>query len=146
MLPPGHSSAIGTVVTGDLERLVGASLDKGQVLFEVAPIEQLRAELSVPEDQVADLLAARRAGPVGGALAAASYPDRKIAFVVDRIDPLGQQAEGKVVFKVRARLEATHDWMRPGMAGLARVDLGPRKLAWVWSRRMVNWLRLWMWM
>jgi multidrug efflux pump subunit AcrA (membrane-fusion protein) len=135
----------GTVVTGDLDRLVGSSVEKGQVLFEVAPIELLRAELSVPEDQVADLLAARKAGAVGGALSAESFPDRRINFVVERIDPLGQQAEGKVVFKVRARLATTQDWMRPGMAGLARVDLGPRKLAWIWSRRMVNWVRLWMW-
>jgi multidrug efflux pump subunit AcrA (membrane-fusion protein) len=135
----------GTVVTGDLDRMVGSSVEKGQVLFEVAPIELLRAELAVPEDQVADLLAARKAGPVRGALSAASFPDRRIDFLVERIDPLGQQAEGKVVFKVRAHLAATQDWMRPGMAGLARVDLGPRKLAWIWSRRLVNWVRLWCW-
>jgi multidrug efflux pump subunit AcrA (membrane-fusion protein) len=135
-----------TVVKGELERLIGASVEKGQVLLEIAPVGSLRAELSVPEDQVADLLAARRAGEVRGTLAAASYPGEKLDFVVERVHPLAEEADGRRVFKVRARLERTRPWMRPGMEGLARVSLERRRLLWIWTRRLVNWLRLWLWL
>jgi len=136
----------GTVISGDLERFVGASVEKGQVLFEVAPIRSLRAELSVPADQIADLLAARRSGEVRGTLAAASYPQEKIDFVVERVHPLAEEVDGQVAFEVRAKLRSTPDWMRPGMEGVAHVRLGRRRLAWLWSRRLVNWLRLWLWL
>ncbi len=136
----------GTVVAGDLERFVGASVEKGQVLFEIAPIRSLRAELSVPEDQIADLLAARRDGEVGGRLAAASYPQERIDFVVDRIHPMAEEVDDQAAFEVRAKLARTCDWMRPGMEGIAHVSLGRRRLAWLWSRRLVNWLRLWLWL
>lgn len=136
----------GTVVRGDLARFVGASVEKGQVLFEVAPIESLRAELSVPEDQIADLLAARQRGEVRGTLAAASYPDRRIEIVIDRVHPLAEEEDGQTVFRVRATLARTDDWMRPGMEGVAHVSLERRRLAWIWTRRLVNWLRLRLWL
>jgi len=143
----------GTVIRGDLERFVGSSVEKGQVLFEIASLDSLRAEVLVPEDQVADLLAAMRAGKVRATLAAESYPDRPIDAVIERVLPLAEKIDGEVVFRVRARLAAkpqgeldSLDWMRPGMEGTAHVSLGRRKLAWIWSRRLINRLRLWLWM
>jgi multidrug efflux pump subunit AcrA (membrane-fusion protein) len=136
----------GTVVKGDLSRFVGATVDKGQVLLEIAPVRSLRAELSVPEDQVADLLAATRRGQVRGLLATSSFPDRRIGIVVERISPMAEEDSDPAVFKVRARLETTYDWMRPGMEGVAHVSLERRRLAWIGSRRLVNKLRLWLWM
>lgn len=143
----------GTVIRGDLARFVGSSVKKGQVLFEIAPLDSLRAEVLVPEDQVADLLAAMRAGEVRTTLAAESYPDRPIDAVIERVLPLAEKVDGEVVFRVRARLEAKaqgeiggREWMRPGMEGTAHVPLGRRKLAWIWSRRLINRVRLWLWM
>ena len=136
----------GTVVRGDLERFVGATVQKGQVLMEVAPIRQLRAELSVPADQIADLLTAMKRGPVGGNLTATSYPNQRIAFIVERVHPMAEEENGRNVFKVRAGLDTTASWMRPGMEGIARVTVEKRHYAWIWSRRTVNWLRLKLWL
>jgi len=136
----------GTVVRGDLKRLVGASVRKGKELLEIAPLWALRAELAVGEDQVGDLLAAMRRGEVGGVLAAASYPGREVEFVVERVEPMGKAEGGEVTFTVRAALRGTHGWMRPGMAGVAHVRLERRRLAWIWTRELVNWLRLRLWM
>ena len=143
----------GTVIRGDLDRFVGSSVEKGQVLFEIAALDSLRAEILVPEDQVADLLAAMRDGEVRATLAAESYPDRPIEAVIERVMPLAEKIDGEVVFRTRARLSAapeagpdSREWMMPGMEGTAHVSLGRRKLAWIWSRRLVNRLRLWMWM
>jgi multidrug efflux pump subunit AcrA (membrane-fusion protein) len=143
----------GSVIRGGLDRFVGSSVEKGQVLFEIAPLDNLRAELLIPEDQVADLQAAMRAGEVRAVLSAGAYPDKPIEAVMERILPLAEKIDGKVVFRARARLsaepqavEAGRESILPGMEGAAHVSLGRRSLAWIWSRRAVNKLRLWMWL
>ena len=136
----------GTIVGGKIEQFVGATVEKGKVLLEVAPLDSLRAELAVPEDQIADLQATLARDPVDGSLATASYPDEPIDFTVERILPMAEDVEGQAVFKVRASLRRTPDWMRPGMGGVAHVRLGRGKLGWIWTRRLVNRLRLWLWL
>ncbi|MEC9373327.1 MAG: GAF domain-containing protein, partial [Planctomycetota bacterium] len=49
-----HSRIDGVVVGGELKRLLGAPVQTGNVLFEIAPIEALRADLLVPEDQISE--------------------------------------------------------------------------------------------
>jgi hypothetical protein len=72
---------------------------------------------------------------------------------MERVLPLAEKIDGKVVFRARARLAAEpksaaqgREWIRPGMEGAAHVSLGQRRLAWIWSRRVVNKLRIWLWM
>ena len=144
----------GMVVTGELERYVGATVEKGQELFRVAPVESLRAELSVPADRVAELAAAlrrarERGEEVRGVLAAASYVQRRIPFVVESVCPVAVEEAGRNVFKVRARLVGAGGeglrWLRPGMEGVAHISVGRRRYAWMWTRPLVNRLRLWLW-
>lgn len=37
------------------------------------------------------------------------------------------------------------NWLRPGMEGLARLDMGKRKIWWVATHRIADMIRLWMW-
>ena len=131
----------GLVVTGDLKRQVGAPVKTGDVLFEVAPVEALRAELLVPDSDAADLLEGQ-----AGEIATASYPDQRVAFVVERINPMSEVVERQNVYKVRVRLDTAYPWMRPGMEGLAKVDIGKRSYAWIWTRTLVNWVRMQLWL
>lgn len=135
-----RSRMSGIVIVGDLQRQLGAPVKIGEVLFEVAPLEALRAELAVPEDQVVDVKVGYR-----GELATASYPGRRIAFVAERVNPVAEVVNQKNVFKVRARLGEPADWMRPGMEGTAKIDAGRRTYGWIWSRRLVNWVRMKLW-
>lgn len=134
------SPLTGTVVKGDLTREIGSPVKTGDVLFEVAPLESLRAQLSVPEDEIAELTVDQR-----GELATASYPDRKIGFIVEHINPLAEVKEQKNVFAVRVTLDERPDWLRPGMEGLGKVSVGKRHYAWIWSRKLVNWIRMKLW-
>jgi biotin carboxyl carrier protein len=136
------SPVSGIVVSGDLKRHRGAPVKMGDVLFEVAPIESLRAELSVPDADVGDVRLEQK-----GELATASYPDRHIAFVVERVNPMAEVSERENVFKVRVRLDETDPgWMRPGMEGLAKVDIGPERYITIWTRPLVKWVRMKLWM
>ena len=135
----------GIVMSGDLRRQIGGPVKTGEVLFEVAPIEALRGELAVPNDEIADVKLGQT-----GELATASYPDRHIEFTVERVNPMSEIAEHQNVFKVRVRLAETPLWMRPGMEGLAKVDVkvdgkDPSYL-WIWSRPIVKWVRMKLWL
>jgi biotin carboxyl carrier protein len=131
----------GIVVQGDLKRQIGGPVKMGDVLFEVMPLESLRAVLYVREDQITDVRVGQQ-----GSLATASYPAQRIAFEVERINPMAEVVKQKNVFKVRVRLLELYPWMRPGMEGVAKVDLGRRSYAWIWTRRIVNWVRMKLWL
>jgi multidrug resistance efflux pump len=136
----------GTVLSGDLKRQIGTSVQRGQVLFEVAPLQTLRAELAIPEDQIGDVTVSH-----GGQLAMARDPGQRIDFQVERIHPMAEVVEQKNVFKVRVRLvgldlAGRHNWLRPGMEGVGKVQLGRQPYAWLWTRKLVNWIRMKLWL
>ncbi|MBL7132686.1 MAG: HlyD family efflux transporter periplasmic adaptor subunit [Phycisphaerae bacterium] len=130
----------GQVVSGDLKKRLGAPVQTGDVLFEVAPLEALRAELAVPEESIADLDVGQR-----GELATAAFPDVHFGFTVERINPVAEVADGKNVFKVRVRLERLDPRMLSGMEGVAKVDIGPERYLWIWTRPIVRWVRMKLW-
>jgi len=134
------SPITGRLVSGDLKREVGAPVKTGQVLFEVAPLESLRAELAVPEDLIAEVEQGQE-----GELATAGYPETRIRFVVERVNPIAEVVKQRNVFKVRVRLAETPPWMRPGMEGVAKISIDRRHLLWIWTRRLVNWVRMKLW-
>jgi biotin carboxyl carrier protein len=138
------SPSSGIVMAGDLKRQVGAPVKTGQTLFEVAKIEDLRGEMAVSNDEIADVLDGQ-----SGQLATASYPDRYIKFTVERINPMSDVVEHQTIFKVRVHLAETSEWMRPGMEGLAKIDVkvdgkDPSYL-WIWTRPLVKWVRMKLW-
>jgi len=135
-----RAPAAGVVTEGDLERLVGAPVAAGDQLFAVAPVDRLRAEVLVPEGRIADV-----AEGSTGALAAAGYPGRRVGFTVERLDPVARAVEGGNVFAARVRLDESPSWMRPGMEGVAKIDAGRRPYAVIWTRDLVNWVRMKLW-
>jgi len=136
-----RSLVSGTVVEGDLDRHIGRRVQLGEPLFHVAPLDSLRAELLVSEDQIADVQVAQN-----GQLAALGEPDKHFAFVVERINPVAEVVEQRNVFKVRVRLKQVRQWMRPGMTGVAKIEIDHRPYVYIWTRRLVNWLRMKLWL
>jgi RND family efflux transporter MFP subunit len=133
----------GVVVSGDLTQSLGAPLERGQVMLEVAPLEAYRVVLQVDEHDIADLKAGQR-----GSLVLTAMPGESFAFRVAKITPVSASREGLNVFRVEGDVGGADPRMRPGMEGVAKVDVDERSLAWIWSRRMVDWLRLkaWAWL
>jgi len=130
----------GTVVAGDLERQIGMPVKTGDRLFDVAPLETLRAELYVPEDSIAEVQAGQR-----GQLATTSYPNIHLDFTVEHVFPVAEVKDKRNVYRVRVKLGARPGWMKPGMEGVAKVRIGKRPYAWLWTRKMVNWIRMKFW-
>ncbi len=144
------ASMDGHVVSGDLRKQLGAPVKTGDVLFEVAALGNLRAELSVPEDLIIDVKAAMdlqiaAGGELGGELATTARPDERIDFVVERINPVAEVVDQSNVFKVRVRLLRTPSVLSPGMEGLGKIDIERRSYGYIWTRRMINWVRMKLW-
>ena len=141
----------GVLLKGDLVQQIGAPVQTGNVLFEVGPLQQLRAELQVGEDQIGDVVAAlRRAGRAGGQMATEAQPDKKIEFTVEQIVPVAEVKDQRNVFRVRVRLDGVdladrHAWLLPGAEGVAKIDIERRRYAWIWTRELVNWVRMRLW-
>ena len=131
----------GRIVSKDLKRQLGAPVKTGEVLFEIAGIEQLRAELYVPEESITQVHVGQQ-----GQLASVGHPDQKIPFVVERVTPIAEVVNQENVFTVRATLLEKTPWMRPGMEGVAKISAGERRYVWIWSHRLTNWLRMKLWL
>ena len=131
----------GRILSKDLKQRIGAPVETGTVLFEIAPLESLQAVLYVPEDAISDVTEGQE-----GTLVSVGHPSRKIPFVITRIHPMAEVVNQRNVFRVHAKLLAQHEWMRPGMEGMAKISVGKKSYLWIGSRRLVNWLRMKIWL
>jgi multidrug efflux pump subunit AcrA (membrane-fusion protein) len=133
----------GLVVSGDLSQSIGAPARRGDVLFEIAPLDDWRVVLRVPESQIAAISPGQR-----GKLLVAALPDVALPFTVLRIVPVAEAHDGKMLFRVDAQLLATTPRLRPGMEGLGEVDAGRARLVWIWFRSLLHWVRIesWAWL
>ena len=132
----------GIVVSGDLSQLLDAPVSRGDILFEVAPLEAYRVVLQVDDRDVAAL---RPGQP--GELAMDGLPGQYLPFRISRITPMAQVREGRNRFRVEAELSGTAQSLRPGMAGKGKISVGRHSLLWIVGHRTVDWLRLqsWVW-
>jgi multidrug efflux pump subunit AcrA (membrane-fusion protein) len=130
----------GVVVTGDLSQSLSAPVERGQLLFEVAPLDAYRLVLQVDERDIGFVAPGRR-----GVLLLTGAPAEAIGFGVVRITPVSSAREGRNHFRVEADLEAGSGHFRPGMEGVGKVVVGERRLVWIWTRQVVDWVRLMLW-
>jgi multidrug resistance efflux pump len=133
----------GIVVTGDLSQMLGSPLERGQVLFEIAPLEAYRLILQVDERDIADVTVGQR-----GQLLLSAFPEESLPFRVEKVTPVSTAREGRNYFRVEAQLEHTPNRLRPGMEGVGKIAVDRRLLIWIWTRQAIDWVRLklWTWM
>ena len=131
----------GMIVKGDLTQSLGAPVQRGDVLFEVAPLNEYRVMLSVDEREVG------RVKPgLPGQLALAGMPVDRLPIEVGRITPVSSTEDGANYFLVEAKIMGDDiQVLRPGMQGIGKISVGERKLIWIWTHEMIDWLRLQSW-
>ncbi|HEY7490598.1 MAG TPA: HlyD family efflux transporter periplasmic adaptor subunit [Candidatus Tectomicrobia bacterium] len=130
----------GVVVSGDLSQSVGAPVERGQVLFKVAPLDTYRVLLQVDERDTAEVAVGQR-----GHLVLSALPTDPLPFTIDKITPVSVAREGRNYFRVEAQLDHTPPHLRPGLEGVGKITIGRRLLLWNWTRRGIDWLRLFAW-
>jgi len=128
------------VVSGDLSQLLGAPVEQGKVLFELAPLDSYRVILQVDERDIGYVGPGQR-----GELALTGLVGAPVGFTVKSITSVSTPQEGRNFFRVEAELDEAPAGLRPGMEGVGKIAAGERRLAWIWTRTFANWLRLSLW-
>lgn len=133
----------GVVVSGDLSQQIGAPVELGKKLFEIAPLQRYRVILQVDERDIQHIQVGQQGQIVITGLAGEAMP-----FVISKETPVATAQEGKNLFKVEAALNDSSIRLRPGMEGIGKVEVGSRSLWWILTHHFTDWLILqfWTWM
>ena len=111
------------------------------MLFEIAPLDNYRVVLQVDERQITGI----RLGQ-SGELVLSSMPNSSFPVSVSKITPVSMAKEGRNTFRVEAQLQSDSGVrLRPGMEGLAKIHIDDRRLIWIWTHELVNWIKLKFW-
>ncbi|MEO0793809.1 MAG: efflux RND transporter periplasmic adaptor subunit [Verrucomicrobiota bacterium] len=131
----------GFVMEGDLRERIGAPVNRGEPLYKLARIDSMSVRIEIKEEDIHEVSVGST-----GELAFASRPEEKFAFVIESIEPAAQTRQEGSIFVARASFEGEPvEWWRPGMRGVAKIDVGDRSLIWVLTHRLVDFVRMKLW-
>jgi RND family efflux transporter MFP subunit len=130
----------GVVAEGDLSRSLGSPVERGEVLFQVAPLDRYRIVLEVDETEIDEIEVGQR-----GWLKLTAQPGLELPLLVQRIVPIAVAEDRRNFFRVEARLDRPLASLRPGMEGVAKIETGRRSLLWIHTHSLIDWLRIRLW-
>lgn len=133
----------GVVVSGDLSQQIGAPVETGKKLFEIAPLQSYRIILQVDERDIRHI----RMGQAGR-LVMTGIVAEPMEFEVAKVTPVATGQDGRNFFRVEAVLTEASPRLRPGMEGVGKIEVGSHSLWWVLTHSFTDWLvlALWKWM
>nr|WP_249815977.1 HlyD family efflux transporter periplasmic adaptor subunit [Bradyrhizobium sp. 138] len=133
----------GVVVSGDLRQLIGSPIEKGKVLFEIAPLDAFRVILQVDERDIAFLTEGQQ-----GTLVLTGLSSDAVPFNVKVITPVATASEGRNQFRVEAAVQGVAPLLRPGMEGIGKISIDRRSLLAIWTRSLIDWIHItaWKWL
>ncbi len=125
------SPLAGVVVAGDLRRSEGQPLQQGQVLFEIAPLDEMIVEIDVPDREMSRVRDAQNVS-----VRLESFAGEAWTTILEKIHPQSEQRDGHNVFIAEAAIASkTARELRPGMRGRAVIETDRRPLAWIVGHR-----------
>ncbi len=130
----------GIIMAPQLAELPGQIISIGEPLMMIAQDGLMSIELRVPQGSVSDLTS-------GSSLRFASdaRPETPGISTLGELAPSAVIREGQAVFIAEADLPVDQTWLRPGMEGVAMVDVGDRPNWWLAVHKFVDAARLKFW-
>lgn len=130
----------GLIVSGDLSHSLGSPVERGQILFEMTPLDSYRMILQVHESEIGYVKKGQH-----GYLTLSAKPGDRLPFVVDEIIGISETEDGENGFRVEAHLDTATEDLRPGMRGVGKIEIAERTRLWVWGHRLYERLSLVLW-
>ena len=134
------SPLTGHILQGDLKDRVGSLVKAGEPLIEVGRVDKLRGELKVHERDIQDVKRGQK-----GMLRTSAQPGDKYPFTVDNVIVMANPVEGQNKFVIHASLDSVSEQWYPGQEGEARIDIRHEPLIWQWTHRLIEFVRLKLW-
>lgn len=134
----------GYVLSEDMTQRIGAAVTRGEVLFELSPLDRYRVVLEVDERDIGDLNLGQ-----SGEIVFTALPRDAFAVTLTAITPVARIAGGLNRFTVEAELQDPPDpRLRPGMTGVAKIAIREDSLLTLIWQPVGAWLRLaaWRWL
>ena len=130
------SPIAGVVLSGSLERSEAASVETGQVLFEIGQMDPIKVQLAVPAEDIAQVSVGN---PV--TIWIDGQEDDPLEAEISRIHPRSEIRDARNVFVAEIKVNNEEERFRPGMKGSVRIDGRKRTLGWTLFHKPVNYLR-----
>ena len=130
----------GIVVSGDLSHSIGAPVELGKVLFEVAPLDAYRVNVSVDEHDLRDLKPGQ-----AGKLLLHGMSGHTVRFIVRRVTSVAEIDAGRNIFRVEGVVDGAPEGLRPGMEGVAKIVVGKQSYAYIWLHSLIDRARMLIW-
>ena len=125
----------------DLRERIGNVVQMGDQLVLIGEPSRLRIEVAVADRDIGNVREGQH-----GTLATAAQPGHKVPIVVERIVESARATEGTNAFTVYAMpVNGQESSWLPSATGEVRLDVEPRPLIWQWTHRLVDWVRLKLW-
>jgi multidrug resistance efflux pump len=130
----------GLVVSGDWAQQVGAPVETGKQLFELATPEGFRVVLHVADRDIARVQPGQH-----GALRLTGQPQSAFPLTIDRLTATASVQDSLNGFRVEAQWQGDMPRLSPGMQGVGKVVVGRTNLFTLWTRPSLDWLRMKLW-
>ncbi len=129
-----RSPAAGVVVQGDWFQSDGAPVSRGDMLFEIAPMDSMRVDVHLSTEDLAHVRIADNA-----TIRVDAAPSTVWSAELNRIDPRGKVIDSQVVFEASMDVANRENLLRPGMKGRARISAGTQTIGWLLFHRPYGW-------
>ncbi len=132
----------GFIVEGDKKELLSSPVSKGDMLLKIANANDIFIKFKLSEKFIDEINIHDQ-----GELKLLSKPDTYYAIEVTNIIPLAQVdgANGNIFVLKAKSLQELESWWRPGMSGIAKINVGPRKIIWIITHSTMDFLRIYFW-
>jgi len=137
------SHIAGVISTPNLRETVGRRVDRGDLIATVNDLSRIRAEIAIPEKEMADIA-------VGQAvlLKLRAFPSQSFRGSIRSIAPIASARDelvaGRAVL-VSAEFDNREQLLKPEMTGHCKIYCGQRRLLDVLTRRLVGYIRVEFW-
>lgn len=131
----------GIILEGQLEPRLGEIVSLGEPLLRFAPSGRWDVDILVPDSSAAEIQIGQLVN-----VAVSARPEITNPMRIVLINAESQVEQGQNVFAAEAEFEGSPPkWLRAGMTGVARVEVGRRPVWWVWAHRAIDSVRLQLW-
>jgi len=133
----------GVVTTRKLQEKIGRSVKRGDLIAVVHELNTVSAEITVPEQEIANVNAGQRV-----VLKARAYPEQMFVATVASIAPIANKQEeqqGRRIFLVSTQISNDSRLLKSEMTGNAKVYCGKRSVIELATRRFARYVRVEFW-